>query len=171
MRAGLTPDDVRAAGIYLNGGRRRGWKKRLAELLDTPEATVAAWATRSAGNARPIPGVAAVAIRLLVALLRHELMTTAAPERAAEALATRLSALTRQPELFPSRRELPIELGRPEPPVVLPPGSGIAPPAAKLIGVRRGRTLGGQAEDERLTVPDAYLLPVKSRPGGSRKPQ
>lgn len=170
MRAGLTPEDVRAAGIYLNGGRRRGWRKRLAELLNTPEATIAAWATRSAGNARPIPGVAAVAIRLLVALLRHELMLTAAPERAAEALAARLSALTGPAELFPPRRELPVQLGAAEPPVVLPPATGVAP-AGQLIGVRRGRPIGRQAEVERLAVPEAYLLPAKSRPGGSRKPK
>src|SRR5918999_888301 len=111
MRADMTPEAVRTAGIYLNGGRRRGWKRRLSALLDTPEATISAWATRSAGNARPIPGVAAVAIKLLVAMLRQELFTSAQPSQAVDALTERILALTRERELFPSR-EQPFEIER-----------------------------------------------------------
>jgi hypothetical protein len=100
MRAGMSPEQVRAAGIYLNGGRRRGWKRRLSALLDTPQATIAAWSTRSTGNARPIPGVAAVAIKLLVAMMRQELMVTARPGQAGDAMAERLMALLGQPQPF-----------------------------------------------------------------------
>jgi hypothetical protein len=103
MRADMTPEQVRAAGIYLNGGHRRGWKQRLSALLETPEATIAAWSTRSAGNARPIPGVAAVAIKLLVAMMRQELMVTAHPSQAGDALSERVTALLRHPQ--PSLRE------------------------------------------------------------------
>ncbi|MGH6917049.1 MAG: hypothetical protein ACREJ0_05015 [Geminicoccaceae bacterium] len=100
MRAEMSPEQVRAAGIYLNGGRRRGWKRCLSALLDTPQATIAAWSTRSAGNARPIPGVAAVAIKLLVAMMRQELMVTAHPGQAGEAMAERLTALLGQPQPY-----------------------------------------------------------------------
>src|SRR5918995_1306638 len=111
MRADMTPEEVRAAGIYLNGGRRRGWKRRLSALLDTPEATISAWATRSAGNARPIPGVAAVAVKLLVAMLRQEFLTTAHPSQAVDVLSELVLGLTRERELFP-RREQPFEIER-----------------------------------------------------------
>ena len=94
----MSPEQVRAAGIYLNGGRRRGWKRRLSALLDTPQATIAAWGTRSTGNARPIPGVAAVAIKLMVAMMRQELMVTAHPGQAGDAMAERLMALLGQPQ-------------------------------------------------------------------------
>jgi hypothetical protein len=115
MRADMSPEDIRAAGIYLNGGRRRGWKRRLSALLDTPEATIAAWSTRSAGNTRSIPGVAAVAIKLLVAMMRQELMVTAHPATAGDAMAERLTALLRQPQpLATDERPVTIEsAGRP----------------------------------------------------------
>jgi hypothetical protein len=114
MRADLTPEQVRAAGIYLNGGRRRGWKLRLAALLDTPQTTIAAWSTRSAGNARPIPGVAAVAIKLLVAMMRQELMVTAHPGQAGDAMAERLMALLGQPPPLADERPITVEnLDRP----------------------------------------------------------
>jgi hypothetical protein len=112
MRADMSPEQVRAAGIYLNGGRRRGWKRRLSALLDTPQATIAAWSTRSAGNARPIPGVAAVAIKLLVAMMRQELMVTAQPGQARDAMAERLMALLGQPQPFVGD-DRPITVPRP----------------------------------------------------------
>jgi hypothetical protein len=136
MRADMTPEEVRAAGIYLNGGRRRGWKRRLSALLETPEATISAWATRSAGNARPIPGVAAVALKLLVAMLRQELFTTAQPSQAVDALTERILALTRQPELFP-RPERPYEIERIE--RKLPAMAGTTPPPAKWLGIKSAR--------------------------------
>ena len=115
MRTDMSPEQVRAAGIYLNGGRRRGWKLRLAALLDTPQTTVSAWSTRSAGNARPIPGVAAVAIKLLVAMMRQELMVTAHPGQARDAMTERLLALLAQPQpLAEGERQIPVEnLDRP----------------------------------------------------------
>jgi hypothetical protein len=112
MRADMTPEQVRAAGVYLNGGRRRGWKRRLSALLDTPETTIAAWSTRSAGNARPIPGVAAVAIKLLVAMMRQELMVAAHPGRAGDALSERVTALLQHPQPF-AREERPITIETP----------------------------------------------------------
>ena len=84
MRPGLTVDQFRAAGVYLNGGRKRGWRKRIARLLNTPEATIAAWASRSPSNMRPIPGAAAVAIKLLVAMLRQREVSERNLPRAAE---------------------------------------------------------------------------------------
>jgi hypothetical protein len=131
MRADLTPEQVRAAGIYLNGGRRRGWKQRLAGLLATPQATISAWSTRSAGNARPIPGVAAVAIKLLVAMMRQELMVTAHPDQAGKAVAERLMLL----------------LGQPQP--------AAADERPITVGVQRARLLGVKpvARDEQLEAP------------------
>ncbi|HEX5078857.1 MAG TPA: hypothetical protein VFV80_06855 [Geminicoccaceae bacterium] len=116
----MTPEQVRAAGIYLNGGRRRGWKRGLSALLDTPPATISAWSTRSRGNARPIPGVAAVAIKLLVAMMRQELMVTAHPGQAGEALAARLEALLRRPDQM-WQRSITIDAPAPVPPTVQPP--------------------------------------------------
>jgi hypothetical protein len=133
MRADMTPEQVRAAGIYLNGGRRRGWKQRLSALLETPEATIAAWSTRSAGNARPIPGVAAVAIKLLVAMMRQELMVTAHPGQAGDALSERVTALLRHPQPF-AREERPITIGGPGWPAetIQPaPWLGIQPPESR----------------------------------------
>jgi hypothetical protein len=124
MRADMTPEEVRAAGVYLNGGRRRGWKQRLSELLGTPEATISAWSTRSPGNARPIPGVATVAIRLLMAMMRHELMTTAHPGQAGDALARRVAALLRHPDQEVRERSITIEApasGLPAAQPTLPP--------------------------------------------------
>jgi hypothetical protein len=151
MRADMTPEDLRAAGIYLNGGRRRGWKRRLSALLDTPEATIAAWSTRSAGNARSIPGVAAVAIKLLVAMMRQELMVTAHPARAGDAVAERLIALLRQPQPF-ATDERPITIESPS----RPAGSVQRAP---LLGIQHpGRNpeqrLEQQVERDRVRSPD-----------------
>jgi hypothetical protein len=129
MRADMTPEQVRAAGIYLNGGRRRGWKRRLSALIDTPQATISAWSTRSAGNARPIPGVAAVAIKLLVAMMRQELMVTAQPGGAGDAMAERLMALLGQPQPF-AGDDRPITVENLSRPV-----SSVQPTA--LLGIRR----------------------------------
>jgi hypothetical protein len=133
MRADMTPEQVRAAGIYLNGGRRRGWKQRLAALLDTPKATISAWSTRSAGNARPIPGVAAVAIKLLVAMMRQELMVTAHPGQAGDAMAERLMNLLGQPQpLAADERPITVEnLDRPSGSVQRAPLPGIKRPGAR----------------------------------------
>jgi len=131
MRADMTPEQVRAAGIYLNGGRRRGWKQRLAALLDTPVATISAWSTRSPGNARPIPGVAAVAIKLLVAMMRQELMVSARPDEAGAAMAERLSTLLAQPQpLAADERTITVveTLGRPAASVQRAPLLGIKRP-------------------------------------------
>jgi hypothetical protein len=148
MRADMTPEEVRAAGIYLNGGRRRGWKRRLSALLDTPEATISAWATRSAGNARPIPGVAALALKLLVAMLRQELFTSAQPSQAVDALTERILALTRERELFPSR-EQPFEIERIERiERKLPAMLGSTPQPAKWLGIKSGRTGSSRSQAE-----------------------
>ena len=133
MRADMTPEQVRAAGIYLNGGRRRGWKRRLSALLVTPQATISAWSTRSAGNARPIPGVAAVAIKLLVAMMRQELMVTAHAGQAGDAMAERLMALLGQPQpSVADERPITVEnLGRPSGSVQRAPLLGIKRPGAR----------------------------------------
>jgi hypothetical protein len=140
MRAGMTPEEFREAGVYLNAGRRRGWRQRLALLLDTPEATVAAWATRSAGNARPLPGVTAVTVKLLVAMLRAEVAARGDLARAAESLTDQVLALSRRSALFP----------RPSPAIrVMPPAE-------------RAPTLAPSAFTE-----TAAELPVLHRPGPS----
>jgi hypothetical protein len=151
MRADMTPEQVRAAGIYLNGGHRRGWKRRLSALLDTPQATISAWSTRSAGNARPIPGVAAVAIKLLVAMMRQELMVTAHPDRAGEAMAERLTALLAQPQpLVVEERSIAVEsLGRPAASVQRAP----------LLGIKRPRP-----RPEQLIEPRPAHAPEHDRP-------
>ena len=171
----MTPEEVRAAGIYLNGGRRRGWKRRLSALLHTPEATISAWATRSAGNARPIPGVAAVAIKLLVAMLRHELFTTTQPGQAVDALTDRILALTREPELFP-RREQPFEVERIE--RRLPAMPGGTPQPARWLGITGARPATSRAPAEgmaaALTGSDEpvaaqpLMFEIKPRRGGPR---
>jgi hypothetical protein len=173
MRADMTPEEVRAAGIYLNGGRPRGWKRRLSALLDTPEATISAWATRSAGNARPIPGVAAVAIKLLVAMLRQEFSTTAHPSQAVDALTERIMALTRERELFP--RERPFEIERIE--RRLPAMGGTTPPPAKWLGIKGARPRAApkagdlaaalsQTDDPAAGEP--LMFEIKPRRGGPR---
>jgi hypothetical protein len=137
MRADMSPEQVRAAGIYLNGGRRRGWKQRLSALLETPEATIAAWSTRSAGNARPLPGVAAVAIKLLVAMMRQELMITAHPSQAGDALSERVTALLRHPQPF-AREGRPITIespGWPTDKIQPAPWLGIQPPEPRATTV------------------------------------
>jgi hypothetical protein len=149
MRADMTPEQVRAAGIYLNGGRRRGWKLRLAALLDTPQATISAWSTRSVGNARPIPGVAAVAIKLLVAMMRQELMVTAHPGQAGDAMAERLRALLGQPQPL-AAEERPITVDN----LDRPSGSVQRAP---LLGIKRPR-----ARPEQLVEPRAEQGPTGS---------
>lgn len=153
MRADMTPEQVRAAGIYLNGGRRRGWKRRLSALLDTPEATISAWSTRSAGNARPIPGVAAVAIKLLVAMMRQELMVTAHPGHAGEAMAERLTALLGQPQPFAvDERPITVEnLGRPAASVQRAPLLGIKRPRARPEQLVEPRTASAAEHDQSET--------------------
>jgi hypothetical protein len=151
MRADMTPEQVRAAGIYLNGGRRRGWKQRLAALLDTPKATISAWSTRSAGNARPIPGVAAVAIKLLVAMMRQELMVTAHPGQAGDAMAERLMNLLGQPQpLAADERPITVEN--------LDRSSGSVQ-RAPLLGIKRRGT-----RPEQLVEPGAASAPEHGRP-------
>jgi hypothetical protein len=154
MRAEMSPEQVRAAGIYLNGGRRRGWKRRLSALLDTPQATIAAWSTRSAGNARPIPGVAAVAIKLLVAMMRQELMVTAHPGQAGDAMAERLMALLGQPQpLAGDDRPITVEnVGRPAASIQPAPVLGVKHPAGRR---------------QQLVEPRAVHAPEHDRQGGA----
>jgi hypothetical protein len=158
MRADMTPEQVRAAGIYLNGGRRRGWKRRLSALIDTPQATISAWSTRSAGNARPIPGVAAVAIKLLVAMMRQELMVTAQPGRAGEAMSERLMALLGQPQpLAGDDRPITVEnLSRPV--------SSVQPTG--LLGIRRP----GQVAEPRAPTASERDPPDSPIPLGIEEP-
>ncbi len=111
MRANLTPEEFRAVGIYLNGGRRRGWRKHLAVLLGTPEPTIAAWASRSPANARSIPGSTAVALRLLVAMLRQKELAEGNLLRAAQVLTEQVLALLQVPDFIPP----PYETLRPRP--------------------------------------------------------
>jgi hypothetical protein len=154
MRAEMSPEQVRAAGIYLNGGRRRGWKRRLSALLDTPQATIAAWSTRSAGNARPIPGVAAVAIKLLVAMMRQELMVTAHPGQAGAAMAERLMALLGQPQpLAGDDRPITVEnVGQTVASVQPTPVLGLKRPAGRR---------------QQLVEPRAVRAPEHDRQGGA----
>jgi hypothetical protein len=163
MRADMTPEQVRAAGIYLNSGRRRGWKRRLSALLDTPEATISAWSTRSAGNARPIPGVAAVAIKLLVAMMRQELMVTAHPGQAGEAMAERLMALLGQPQPFAAdERPITVEnLGRPSGSVQRAPLLGIKRPGERPEQFVEPRAAAAPENDDR---PEAGI-PLGIGPG------
>lgn len=167
MRADMTPEEVRAAGIYLNGGRRRGWKRRLSALLDTSEATISAWATRSPGNARPISGVASVAIKLLVAMMRQELMATAHPSQAGDALLERVAALLRRPDPL-MRGERPITIEAPAP----------SPPAAQPARLQRAQIQPGQPEPaqwlgiQNPRSPDRPLpFGLKPGRGGSRDGQ
>jgi hypothetical protein len=155
MRADMNPEEVRAAGVYLNGGRRRGWKRRLSGLLGTPEATISAWSTRSPGNARPIPGVATVAIKLLVAMMRQELMATAHPSQAGDALVGRVAALVGRPDQdvrepsitieapalgLPAVQPTPPPLGQPEPAPEQWRMRIEKPPDAPLpFGIKQGR--------------------------------
>lgn len=159
MRADMTPEQVRAAGIYLNGGRRRGWKQRLAGLLDTPQATISAWSTRSAGNARPIPGVAAVTIKLLVAMMRQELMVTAHPEQACAAVAERLLMVLGQPQPVPAdERPITVEDFR------RPSGSVQRAP---LLGVKRpGGPQGQLVEPHAAAAPEGGDRPEATLPLG-----
>jgi hypothetical protein len=156
MRADMTPEQVRAAGIYLNGGRRRGWKRRLSGLLDTPLATISAWSTRSAGNARPIPGVAAVAIKLLVAMMRQELMVTAHPGQAGDAVAERLRTLLGQPQpMAADERPITVENLRPSGSVQRAPLLGIKQPRAQaepLVEPGAASVVGRERLEARLPL-------------------
>jgi len=160
MRADMTPEEVRAAGILLNGGRRRGWKRRLSALLDTPEATVTGWSTRSRGNARPISGAAAVAIKLLVAMMRQELMVTAHPNQAGDALFERVMTLVcRSDPSMRGERSITIERTGQNLPAFLPmpPQPGLHRPAAPADPLRRGIQSPRKSDNP---------LPLGGKPGG-----
>jgi hypothetical protein len=56
----LSPQDVRRIGIWLNGGRVRGWTEHVGTLMDVPAGTVRSWATPPTSSAaRSISGPAA----------------------------------------------------------------------------------------------------------------
>lgn len=97
QRGFMEPEELRAVAIYLNAGRRHGWKKRLALLLNTPETTIAAWASRSVGNTRPIPGAVAVAMRLMADLVRQAAAEGASHDDAVQAVWQRVSGLCPEP--------------------------------------------------------------------------
>lgn len=107
MRSVITPEQFRAAGIYLNGGRRKGWRKQLALLLDTPETTIASWATRSAGNARSIPGATVVALKLLVGMVRQRQLSEGELALAAEIVTEQVLTLVGAPDCLPTATDLP----------------------------------------------------------------
>ena len=109
MRPGLTVDQFRAAGIYLNGGRKRGWRKRIARLLKTPEATIAAWASRSPSNARPIPGAAAVAIKLLMVMLQQREISERNLVRAAEIVTEQVLTMVQLPDFARPPAHIPLQ--------------------------------------------------------------
>ena len=108
MRSAITPEQFRAAGIYLNGGRRKGWRKRVALLLDTPESTIASWATRSAGNARSIPGSTVVALKLLVAMVRQRELADGDLRTAVHLVADQVGALIGSPDCLPAATPMPV---------------------------------------------------------------
>ena len=62
----MTPADLQASGEWLFG--RWGWQTRLAERLRVDGSTVRRWLS----GKMPIPGVAAVAIELLVQITELE---------------------------------------------------------------------------------------------------
>ena len=105
MRSNLTPEEFRAAGIYLNVGRRRGWRKHLAVLLATPEPTIASWASRTPANARSIPGSTAVALKLLVAMLRQKELAEGNLLHAAQVVTDQVLALLRVADFVPPPHE------------------------------------------------------------------
>jgi hypothetical protein len=160
MRADMTPEEVRAAGVYLNGGRRRGWKRRLSALLDTPEATVSAWSTRSRGNARPISGAAAVAIKLLLTMMRQELMATARPSQAGDAVFERVMAFRSRPDPI-LLAERSITIGSEQ---SLPGVLQIPPRPARL----RPATPGGQRLEIQAPRPPDAPLPFGAKPRGGQ---
>lgn len=165
MRAAMTPEELRAAGVYLNAGRRRGWKKRLSLLLNTPEATISAWATRSPGNARPIPGVAATAVKLLTALVRQEVAARGDLAAAAQALVEQVAALTRRPEPLPAPAQ-PILRLDPVPPERPP----LAVPVSQL-GLTERRLRRQQAARPGPQPPSAAPAeggPIKILPRGGK---
>ena len=107
MRSVITPEQLRAAGLYLNGGRRRGWRKRLSVLLDTPESTIASWATRSPGNARTIPGSTVVALKLLVGMVRQRELIDGSLTMAVDTVTEQVLTLMSAPDCLPAVTELP----------------------------------------------------------------
>jgi hypothetical protein len=65
----LTPDQVRAIGIALNGGRSSGWRDRLAELTGASPYTIRSWCDQtSSASYRPCTGPAARLLRILIDL-------------------------------------------------------------------------------------------------------
>ena len=107
MRSVITPEQLRAVGLYLNGGRRRGWRKRLSLLLDTPEATIASWATRSPGNTRSIPGSTVVALKLLVGMVRQRELTEGDLTIAVDVVTEQVLTLPSTPDCLPAVTDLP----------------------------------------------------------------
>jgi hypothetical protein len=136
-RGAMAPEELCAAGNMLNGGRRRGWKKRLAQLLSTPETTIAAWASRSPGNARPVPGAVAVAVRLMADTLRQTMAQGLDHPAAAQALLQRVAALDRAAPGWPQMQPSAVleatrpaaEASRPPPPepILVEPPRRLAP--------------------------------------------
>lgn len=172
MRAGMTAEEVRAAGVYLNGGRRRGWRRHLAHLLGTPETTVSTWATRTRSNARPIPGVAVVAIKLLVAMYRQELAAGPDVAGVAARFAERVAEITRQPEMFP-QQGVPLQVPTPLPPPIVSPPIVPAVLKAEVRGAQRKARRGerpGLATAETPPPGDPVLFGVTRRRRGPRKP-
>jgi hypothetical protein len=107
MRPVISPEQFRAAGIYLNGGQRRGWRKRLAQLLDTPETTIASWASRTPSNARSIPGSTVVALKLLVTMVRQCQLTEGDLRIAARIVSEQVLELVGAPDSLPTVTDLP----------------------------------------------------------------
>lgn len=62
----MTPDDLRAAGEKLYG--KWGWQTKLARELKVDGSTVRRWLSGKV----PIPGLAEVAISLLIKLSQHK---------------------------------------------------------------------------------------------------
>lgn len=123
MRPVITPEQFRAAGIYLNGGHRRGWRKRLARLLDTPETTIASWASRTPGNARSIPGSTVVALKLLVTMVRQYQLTEGDLPIAARIVSDQVLELVSAPDCLPTVTDLPPPPARPDPSTPTPAAS------------------------------------------------
>ena len=115
MRSMITPEQLCAAGLYLNAGRRRGWRKRLSQLLDTPESTIASWSTRSPGNTRSIPGSTVVALKLLVGMVRQRELTDGDLAIAVEVVTDQVLGLLNAPDCLPGAADLPSTRVRPRP--------------------------------------------------------
>lgn len=113
MRSVITPEQLRAAGLYVNGGRKRGWRKRLSVLLDTPESTIASWATRSPGNTRSIPGSTVVALKLLVGMVRQRELADGSLPSAVDTVTEQVLTLLSAPDCLPTVTELPSKSVKP----------------------------------------------------------